>query len=110
MTGDAIVCDCGRLHDAAEPCPTCGAGEELFDHVCGYCEGPDVCCGDPDDCEHFVCPWSDDDPDPEPGSWEWEWEHGCLDCGVCDDCIERTRAHFEEMSDAEVRVLGEGKP
>ena len=66
--GNAIVCECGRLHDTAEPCPTCGADEELFDHVCGWCEGdarecacegPDVCCGDPDDCEHFVCPWSD---------------------------------------------------
>lgn len=91
----------------------------MADHVDAH-----TCCGDPTACERVACPddgecWScmsdpcvclEPDPDPEPGSWEWELRHGCMDCGVCDDCIERTRAHFEEMSDAEVQVLGEGKP
>lgn len=70
------------------------------DGTCPGCFGEldgDGFCGSPG-CEGST---SGDDPDPEPGSWEWERQHGCMDCGVCDDCIERSRAHFEEMSDAD---------
>ena len=48
-------------------------------------------------CQFDPCTCLEPDPDPEPGSWEWERRHGCMDCGVCDDCIERSRAHAEEV-------------
>ena len=25
-------------------------------------------------------------------------DEDCMDCGMCDDCITRTKAHFEEMA------------
>lgn len=66
----------------------------LAGDTCDGCFGEldgDGFCGSPG-CEGST---SGDDPDPEPGSWEWERQHGCMDCGVCDDCIERSRAHAE---------------
>lgn len=40
------------------------------------------------------------DPEPEQ-EWDCEPEEDdpadCMDCGVCDNCVERTRAYYEEM-------------
>ena len=39
----------------------------------------------------------DDDPDYEERDDE---TYDCMDCGMCDSCIARTKAYFDEMSAA----------
>src|SRR5712664_358635 len=34
---------------------------------------------------------------------EYQDEDDCLDCGMCDSCIERTRAHFKEMENEQAK-------
>ena len=71
----------------AHDCPECGS-------VC-YCGGDidDILFEDSDeqfDCTHYL----------RAGCDAYERDDDCMDCGMCDSCIERTKAHFEEMERA----------
>lgn len=52
----------------------------------------DLCHGNPDDT---LCGF--DRSFYEEITEEYESGDDCMDCGVCDSCVERTRAHFEEQ-------------
>jgi hypothetical protein len=61
-----------------ENCPFCGWEEEEEDATC-TCDFDEV-----ENCPvHYPI---DDGTDDD-----------CMDCGTCDDCISRTKAHFEQM-------------
>lgn len=63
------------------------------DNVCSYCGMYDCVC-EPD---------AEDDRDPD----------DCMDCGVCDACIEQSRAYAEQMESeavAEEVQSGDGVP
>ena len=65
----------GMLH-----CRGCG-GDQC---VCAACFGHgEMDCDGCEDCRENDEGWDDDDD--------------CLDCGRCPSCIERTKAHAEEM-------------
>jgi|SRR5712664_708853 len=63
----------------------------------------DLCHGNPDDTlcgfDKSFC----DEITEEYESEEYQDEDDCLDCGMCDSCIERTRAHFKEMENEQAK-------
>ena len=71
---------------SGEICPECASGvhKECIGQGC-YCD----------------CQIEPEDGDLDFDEDRWEEADDCLDCGMCDSCIERTKAHFEEMLRAE---------